>query len=261
VTTNPRWADGSAGDTDYARIGGTYTGYRQPDPRIAERIERALGDSRTVLNIGAGAGSYEPTDRHVTPVEPSASMRVARPPTLAQAIDAVAEDLPFADQSFDAAMTTFSVHQWADLALGLSEMRRVTKGPIVILTCDPGLLDSFWLNLYAPEVIAAEASRYPMMDVLRGQLGPDTAVEIVPIPLDCKDGFNEAYYGRPEALLNPAARLACSAWSHVPEAVHERFTRELDADLHAGVWDDRYGTLRSQPHYEGSLVLITSTAA
>lgn len=230
MTASPRWEDGSAGDTDYARIGGTYTGYRQPDPRIAERIVRALGGARTVLNVGAGAGSYEPVDRLVTAVEPSASMRSARPASLAPAIDAVAEDLSFPDDSFDAAMTTFSVHQWGDLKLGLSEMRRVTTGPIVILTCDPELLAT------------------------------NTTLDVVPIPLDCADGFNEAYYGRPEALLNPSARLACSAWSHVPEAVHERFARELKADLNAGVWDHHHGALRSQAHYEGSLMLITSTA-
>jgi hypothetical protein len=139
-------------------------------------------------------------------------------------------------------------------------MRRVTTGPIVILTCDPELLDGFWLNLYAPEVIAAEASRYPTMERLCELLATNTTLDVVPIPLDCADGFNEAYYGRPEALLNPSARLACSAWSHVPEAVHERFARELKADLNAGVWDHHHGALRSQAHYEGSLMLITSTA-
>ena len=140
--------DGSAGDADYGQVGGSYSQYRRPDPRLAARIEEALGDAGTIVNVGAGAGSYEPLDRDVTPVEPSASMRVQRPPYLAPAVDATAENLPFADGSFDAAMTTFSVHQWSDLRAGLCEMRRVTRGPIVILTCDPDLLRRFWLNLW-----------------------------------------------------------------------------------------------------------------
>ena len=156
-----RMADGSAGDANYATIGEAYTQYRRPDPRIAAHIAEALGAARTVLNVGAGAGSYEPADREVTPVEPSASMRAQRPAHLAPAVDATAESLPFADDAFDAAMTTFSVHQWGDLRAGLREMRRVTRGPVVILTCDPDLVRTFWLYEYAPEVLDTEARRYP----------------------------------------------------------------------------------------------------
>jgi len=155
--TVQRRDDGSAGDVDYGAIGRGYSSYRLPDSRIQAHIERALGPAQTVLNVGAGAGSYEPTDRSVTAVEPSAAMRAQRPPHLSPAIDAVAEHLPFADQQFDASMATFTVHQWADLARGLAEMRRVTRGPVVILTCDPTLVQHFWLNDYAPEVLAAEA--------------------------------------------------------------------------------------------------------
>src|SRR3954451_16132490 len=113
-----RQGDGSAGDANYGQIGVAYSRYRGPDPRIAAHILDALGAARSVVNVGAGAGSYEPTDRDVTPVEPSAAMRAQRPPTLAEAVDATAEQLPFADNTFDAAMTTFSVHQWADLEAG-----------------------------------------------------------------------------------------------------------------------------------------------
>jgi Methyltransferase domain len=144
-----RTADGSAGDADYATIGQAYTRYRRPDPRIAAHLAEALGPARTVLNVGAGAGSYEPADREVIPVEPSASMRAQRPAGLAAAVDATAENLPFDDDSFDAAMTTFSVHQWGDLRGGLREMRRVTRGPVVVLTCDPDLVRAFWLYEYA----------------------------------------------------------------------------------------------------------------
>jgi SAM-dependent methyltransferase len=253
-----RTGDGSAGDADYAAIGTSYTRYRRPDPRIAARVTQALGPARTVLNVGAGAGSYEPVDRQVTPVEPSASMRAQRPAWLAAAVDATAEDLPFPDGFFDAAMTTFSVHQWGDLRAGLREVRRVTRGPVVILTCDPGLLRRFWLTEYAPEVIDTEARRYPSVAALADGLGGRVDVTVVPVPLDCTDGFNEAYYGRPEALLDPAARLSCSAWSFVGADVHDRFTRDLGRDLADGTWDDRHGQLRSLPAFDGSLILVSS---
>jgi len=252
-----RRADGSAGDADYGRIGGAYSRYRRPEPRIAEFVHRALGGARTVLNVGAGAGSYEPADREVTPVEPSAAMRAQRPPSLAPAVDATAERLPFPDKSFDAAMTTFSVHQWSDLDAGLAEVRRVTRGPIAVLTGDPTGLRRFWLDEYAPEVLDAEARRYPSVDRLTAALGGGAVtVHQVPIPLDCVDGFNEAYYGRPEALLDPDARLSCSAWSFVGPDVVDRFTTDLRRDLDDGTWDARHGHLRTQPTFDGSLILV-----
>ena len=197
----PRTEDRRGGDADYATIGPVYSKYRQPDPRIAAQILAALGDARAILNVGAGTGSYEPSDRTVTPVEPSASMRTRRPRHLPTAIDAVAEELPFDDESFNASMTTFSVHQWPDLSAGLREMRRVTRGPVLVLTCDPAALDRFWLNDYAPEVLAVEARRYPRVEVIASALGKRSEIQSVPIPLDCTDGFQEAYYGRPELFL------------------------------------------------------------
>ena len=247
-----RRADGSAGDADYGAIGGVYTDYRKPDPRIGRYIVDALGDARTVLNVGAGAGGYEPEDREVTAVEPSASMRSQRPAHLSPAVDAVVEQLPFPDRSFEGAMSTFSVHQWNDLWAGLREMRRVTRGPVAILTCDPALLRKFWLLDYAPEVIETESRRYPSVDDIADGLGGNTTVIGVPIPNDCTDGFNEAYYAR------PGARLSCSAWSFVDDHVHHRFAAELRRDLDDGTWDRRYGRLREQPAFDGSLVLIVS---
>jgi SAM-dependent methyltransferase len=248
--------DGAGGDADYGVIGSSYARYRQADPRIAARILAARGPARTVLNVGAGAGSYEPTDRDVTPVEPSAAMRAQRPPHLARAIDAVAERLPFPDRHFDAGMTTFSVHQWPDLRAGLAEMRRVTRGPVVVLTNDPAALSGCWLHDYAPEVTAVEASRYPpIADIVAG-LGGTTEVILMPIPLDCRDGFNEAYYGRPERLLEEGARRACSGWSFVAPDVVDRFVRTLSRDLADGTWDRRYGHLRTQPEFVGPLRLI-----
>lgn len=251
-----RHADGSAGDANYGAIGTGYTAYRQPEPAIAALIEAALGDARSVLNVGAGAGSYEPVTRRVTPVEPSATMRAQRPAHLAPAIDARAESLPFADDSFDAAMATFSVHQWSDLAAGLGEMRRVTRGPVVILSCDPARVQAFWLNDYAPEVLATEARRYPAMTTMAAALGGRCKVLPVPIPLLCRDGFNEAYYGRPERLLEPGARTANSAWSFVDAETADRAVAALRDDIETGGWDRKYGHLRGQPSYDGSLRLL-----
>ncbi|MBO9588428.1 class I SAM-dependent methyltransferase [Devosia sp.] len=251
-----RHQDGSAGDANYGVIGTNYRRYRQPDPHIAGFILKALGNARTVLNVGAGAGSYEPTDREVTAVEPSESMRAQRPAHLSQAIDGAAENLPFADGTFDASMATFTVHQWKDLQAGLAEMRRVTSGPVLVLTCDPARLDTFWLNDYAPEAISVEASRYPSMDAIAAGLGGSVDILPVPIPLACTDGFSEAYYGRPESLLDPGARLANSAWSFVDPSVGERFAKHLSDDLQSGRWDRQHGQLRSQPFFEGSLRLL-----
>lgn len=251
-----RSMDGSAGDADYGVIGVEYSRYRQPDPRITERISEALGESQTVVNVGAGAGSYELTTLKVTAVEPSESMRAQRPAHLPSAVDAVAERLPFADDAFDAAMTTFSVHQWRDFKAGLREMRRVARGPVVILTSDPDLVRDFWLYEYAPLVLDAEARRYPAVADITDALGGRCTVGPVPIPADCVDGFNEAYYGRPERLLDPGARQSCSAWSFVEPDVRERYADHLRRDLASGVWDERHGALRRQPYLNGSLVLI-----
>lgn len=253
-----RTTDGSAGDADYGSIGVGYQNYRQPEPEFANAISAALGDARSVINVGAGAGSYEPDDREVTAIEPSASMRAQRPTHLSTAIDAVAESLPFADNSFDAALTTFSVHQWQNLDAGLREMRRVSRGPVVILTCDPSRLDRFWLNDYAPDVIATEARRYPTIEQLTHGLGGDLVVRSLRIPLLCVDGFSEAYYGRPEMFLDPGARTANSAWSFVAEDAAEQAVAALAKDLASGAWDARHGELRSTPHFEGSLALITA---
>jgi hypothetical protein len=148
------------------------------------------------------------------------------------------------------------VHQWQNLEVGLKEMRRVTRGPVVILSCDPDLVQRFWLNDYAPGVLAAEARRYPALDRMQAVLGGTSEVQPVPIPLECRDGFNEAYYGRPEKLLDPAARLACSAWSFVEAETAAGYVAALQRDLDAGRWDRAYKRFRSSPTYDGSLRLI-----
>ncbi|MFI8876725.1 class I SAM-dependent methyltransferase [Streptomyces sp. NPDC055243] len=250
----------SAGDIDDRTVGPSYASLRRPDERIAHFVARALGDACTVLNVGAGTGSYETTARTITAVEASLAMRARRPAQLATAIDAVAEDLPFADGQFDAATALFSVHQWSDLEAGLREMRRVTRGPVAVLTCDPARVRDFWLYEYAPDVLETEARRYPSLDRLTTALGT-TTVQPVPVPLDCTDGFNEAYYGRPELLLNPAARQAGSAWSFIDDRARQDFDISLRRALGSGAWDEAFGHLRGRPTYDGSLVLLRSAPA
>jgi len=251
-----RFSDGSAGDADYGSIGAGYALIRQPDPRIAAEFHAALGDAQTVLNVGAGAGSYEPTDRKVTAVEPSASMRAQRPAHLSVAIDATADSLPFADNTFDAAMASVTVHQWPDLARGLGEMRRVTTGPVVILTFDPVPPLHWWLIDYVPELFEVEANRMPPLERISDALGGAAEIRTVMIPNDSIDGFGQAFFGRPERLLEPEVRRAMSAWSFVDDAVVERFVTALGADLASGQWDAKYGSFRDLEYFDGGMRLV-----
>jgi hypothetical protein len=245
------------GDFDYERHGHGYAGRRRSDPRIEAYVHAALGHAGTVLNVGAGAGSYEPQDRPVTAVEPSPAMRAQRP-AHRPAIDATAEALPFTDGSFDAAMATVTVHQWSDCDRGLRELRRVSRGPVVVLTFDGEALDRFWLAGYAPELIAAERGRYPAIDRIRAVLGGTSTVTEVPVPIDCVDGFTEAFYARPERFLDPGVRQAQSAWGFVAPADVDRAVRRLRDDLASGAWDRQHGHLRTQPEFAGSLRLVTA---
>jgi SAM-dependent methyltransferase len=249
-----------AGDFDYEAHGRGYAARRRPDPRIAAQLHAALGAARTVLNVGAGAGSYEPEDRHVVAVEPSAQMRAQRPRHLAPAIDAAAERLPFDDGVFDAAMASMTIHQWSDLNAGLAELRRVTRGPIAIFTFDGDALREFWMNEYFPEVVETERSRFPTMSDVVDVLGGPERVEVqtVPIPLDCADGFGEAYYGRPEAFLEAGVRAAQSGFVKTDQAAVLRGVERLAADLESGAWDARHGALREQPQRDGAIRLIVA---
>lgn len=248
----------TAGDFDYDAHGSGYARQRRTDPRIAALVHQALGSVRTVLNVGAGAGSYEPEDRHVIAIEPSSAMRAQRPKHLVPAIHGVAENLPLDDQSVDASMALVTVHQWPDLQKGLAELRRVTRSNIVILTFDGDALDRFWLADYAPELMAAERRRYPAIELLCKTLGGKTSVQTVPIPIDCMDGFTEAFYALPERFLDAAVRRSQSAWGFVEEKVVERFVTKLGKDLQTGEWDEHYGQWRKLPFFEGSLRLIIS---
>jgi SAM-dependent methyltransferase len=221
----------------YDTIGATYTVTRRTEPRIAAQVWAALGDARTVLNVGAGTGSYEPSDRNVTAVEPSAVMRAQRPAGAAQCVAAIAESLPFEDRSFDAAMAFATVHHWQDPIAGLLEMRRVARR-VVVFTCDTtdrSWRRRFWLTRdYLPEVAA---SRVGLASELARAIG--ARMEPVPIPWDCADGFFEAYWRRPEAYLDEQVRRGISVWARVGPDAEYRAVRSLRDDLASGRWAER----------------------
>jgi SAM-dependent methyltransferase len=223
----------------YDTIGATYTVTRRTEPRIAARIWAALGDARTVVNVGAGTGSYEPPGRDVTAVEPSAVMRAQRPAAAAPCAAATAERLPFADQSFDAAMAVSTVHHWPDPVAGLREMRRVARRVVVFThdSSDAGWRQRFWLTRdYLPEVAGLYAGRPPLTEQARA-IG--ARAEPVLIPWDCADGLFEAYWRRPEAYLDDQVRRGVSVWARVGPEAEQRAVRGLRDDLASGRWAER----------------------
>ncbi|MFJ4848567.1 methyltransferase domain-containing protein [Streptomyces sp. NPDC088733] len=223
----------------YEVIGSAYPATRRTEPRIAAKIWEALGDATTVLNVGAGTGSYEPPDRDVTAVEPSAVMRAQRPTGAAPCVAATAESLPFEDQSFDAAMAFSTVHHWQDPIAGLREMRRVARRVVVFThdTGDTGWRHRFWLTRdYLPEVAGLVAGR-PSVDQLARAIG--ARMEPVLIPWDCADGFLEAYWRRPEAYLDEQVRRAVSVWTRVGPEAEQRAVNSLRDDLSSGRWAER----------------------
>ncbi|HWX86593.1 MAG TPA: methyltransferase domain-containing protein [Solirubrobacteraceae bacterium] len=242
---------------DYERHGRTYAQHRRADPRIAARIAAALGDARTVLNVGAGAGSYEPKDRWVLAVEPSPTMRAQRPPGAAPAIDARAEALPLDDDAVDAAMACVTIHHWDPPTAGLAELRRVARGTVVVFTFELDGLPA-WQREYLREGIAAERPRFPAIADIAKALGGRTHVERIPTPGDCEDGFFEAYWRRPEDLLRPAVRAAQSMWALLEPGVEQRIVDRLATALQSGAWDAEHGHLREQESFDGALRLVIS---
>jgi SAM-dependent methyltransferase len=223
----------------YDTIGATYPVTRRTEPRIAARVWAALGDARTVLNVGAGTGSYEPPDRDVTAVEPSAVMRAQRPPGAARCVAAAAESLPFGDQSFDAAMAFATVHHWQDPIAGLRELRRVARRVVVFThdTTNAGWCQRFWLTRdYLPEVAGLLLGR-PSLTEQADAIG--ARIEPILIPWDCADGFFEAYWRRPEAYLDEQVRRGVSVWTRVGPEAEERAVRRLSDDLASGRWAER----------------------
>jgi SAM-dependent methyltransferase len=244
---------------NYDQPGIRYAARRQTDPLIAPQIYRALGDAHTVLNVGAGTGSYEPPDRFVVAVEPSAAMRAQRLVLQRNpAVNAKADALPFDDQSFEAAMALLTVHHWPDLKKGLQELRRVTRQQIVLMVFDPAALDDSWIAHYFPELISIEKKRDHSMETLADALGGRLEIEKIRVPLDCKDGFQDAFYGRPEAFLQAEVRRAQSSWGFLPPGLEETLVQRLADDLSSGEWDKKYGHYRTQPFFEGALRLLVA---
>ena len=223
----------------YDTIGLNYANLRQPDPRIAGQIDAALGDADTLLNVGAGAGSYEPAGRRITAVEPSAEMIAQRPPSQATVIQGSAENLPFEDNTFDAAMAVLTIHHWTDQQKGVSEMRRVTRGKIVFLTYDPAF-PGFWLADYFPALVTLDEKQMPPLSDYQTWLGP-VDVSPVLIPHDCQDGFLAGYWRRPAAYLDERVRAAMSSFWKMGGITDG--LQQLATDLESGAWERRYANL------------------
>ncbi|MEL6505503.1 MAG: class I SAM-dependent methyltransferase [Pseudomonadota bacterium] len=238
----------------YDIIGLDYANLRRPDPRIAAQIHAALGDAKTIVNVGAGAGGYEPPDRAVTAVEPSQTMIDQRPATAAPAIQGNAENLPFPDDSFDAAMASLTIHHWTDHAKGLQEMRRVSRGPVVLFTFDPTPRD-FWLWHYFPGLAALDAHIMPPMTFYESVLGP-VDIHPIPIPADCTDGFLCAYWKRPAAYLDDKIRTGMSSF-HAMDAV-EAGLENLAHDLETGTWEQQNADLLNKNALDMGYRLVIS---
>ena len=244
----------------YDRIGAGYAQTRREDPRWRALIHDALGDARTVVNVGAGAGSYEPRDRHVIAIEPSDVMAAQRPADLSPAIRAGAGALPLRDGAVDAAMAVLTVHHWdADQERGVRELRRVARGPVVIFTFDPRVSGAMWLMRdYLPEVARMDAAICPEPERLAAWLGGEARIETVPVARDTPDWALLSFWAHPERVLDPAARAATSGFARQPPEVVARVVAEVERDLASGAWDARHGHLRALDAYDAGLRLVVA---
>lgn len=247
-------------DTRYDSIGAGYARTRREDPRISARIHAALGEARTVVNVGAGSGSYEPQDRHVVAVEPSDTMAAQRPPDRAPAIRASAGHLPLRDASVDAAMAVLTVHHWDDeQERGVRELRRVARGPVVILTIDAEVSGEMWLMRdYVPEIAALDRQIFPPIERLLAWLGGTGRAEVVPVARDTPDWTLLSFWAHPERVLDPVARAGTSGFARLPAAVTRRATDQLRRDLATNTWNTRNGRLRAVEAYDAGLRLIVA---
>jgi SAM-dependent methyltransferase len=223
-------------EQEYDRIGVGYGDRRRPDPRLAAVISEALADADSILNVGAGTGSYEPTGRRVVAVEPAIVMIRQRPASAVPVVRACAEALPFPDRSFGDALAVLAIHHWSDWRAGLREMVRVSRRRVVVFTWDPQS-ESAWLGDYFPHLIDADRCRFPSLTALRAILGE---IEIAPvrIPHDCTDGFMGAYWRRPSAYLDPSVRSAISSLATGTSALS---LSQLADDLSTGAWEQKHG--------------------
>jgi len=242
----------------YDSIGGSYARTRRADPRIAALIRRAVGDAATLVNIGAGTGSYEPVDVATIAIEPALAMIVQRPATAAPCVQAVAERLPLADQSFDCALASLTVHHWSDFQAGLAEMRRVSRRQVFFTWDAEFYAGSFWLDRdYRPDSPVHSPQLITLTDIVAAY---DGAVEIidVPVPSDCVDGFAAAYWNRPEAYLDPEIQSGISWFALADQQAVGAALERLAADLASGSWDEKYGRLRELTAYDFGYRLVVA---
>ena len=247
----------------YETIGRSYAATRREDPRIAWRIHEALGDARSVVNVGAGTGSYEPVDRYVIAVEPSDVMAEQRPPSRVPAIRASAGELPLRDRSVDAAMAVLTLHHWDDAQeRGVRELRRVARDRVVILTYDASVSGRMWLMAdYLPEVAALDERIFPSPDALTGWLGGAVEVQTLPISRDTSDWMLGSFWAHPERVLDERARANTSGFARMPDDVVQRVVSSLRRDLEDGSWDARHGELRTLDEHDVGLRLIVARRA
>lgn len=244
----------------YDVIGRTYAVTRQPDPRIAARIDQALGDAATVMNVGAGTGSYE-TSSTVVAIEPSQTMIDQRPAGAATALCAPAEAIPLDDDSVDAAMAVLTVHHWSDLERGIAEMRRVARRRVVVLTYDETVTRDYWLlRDYLPAAGVQDSAHAVPMERLTAALGP-CSVEPVAVPHDCVDGFLAAYWRRPAAYLDPVVRAGISSLSLIDEDDLRRGLEDLASDIATGAWAERHADLLALDELDAGYRLVTADLA
>jgi len=243
------------GHQAYDRIGAGYAAVRLPDPRLAAMIVRAIGDAETVVNVGAGAGSYEPPDRAVVALEPSSVMLAQHGGS--RRVQGAAEHLPFADATFDVALAVLTVHHWEDLDQGLAELRRVSRRQ-VIFTWDPDHRPQLWIAAdYVPAIHAMEAARFAYVPHVVAALGAHT-VSTFEIPHDFTDGFQAAFWRRPEMYLDPKVRSASSTFASLPPDEVEPGIERLRSDLESGEWRRKYGDLLSRESVDYGYRLIVA---
>jgi SAM-dependent methyltransferase len=244
----------------YDRLGVGYARTRREDAAIAARIDEALGDVRTVVNVGAGAGSYEPAGRDVVAVEPSAEMIAQRPPGAAPAIQASAEALPFEDNRFEAAMAVLTVHHWPDREKGLAEMLRVAHRRVVLVTFEPAALHGLWIvRDYFPAIASLHADRISTVELVAGL--PATSVGPLPVPRECTDLFFAALWARPEMLLDDEVVRPMWVWDRLSAEQRREGRERLAADLESGAWDERNGHLRELDELDVGLRLVVCELA
>ncbi len=244
----------------YDTIGVGYAGLRREDPELRERIHAALGDARTVVNVGAGAGNYEPRDRHVVAIEPSAVMAAQRPRELAPAVLVTADALPLIDGAVDAAMSVLSLHHWEEgQERGVRELRRVSRGPVVVVTYDAEVSARMWLMAdYLPEVAQLDLRIFPPPERVAQWLGGNARVEVVEVPRDTPDWTLGSFWAHPERVLDEAARSATSGFARMAPEVVARVVEAVARDLESGAWDERYGHLRELDRYDAGMRLVIS---